>query len=238
MITLLTRSRVDDDATRRHFLTALAAAGLLTGCGTGTTPADAPPAYPARLICPTARSRSPRHRPRVLVLSDQCPLDCLLALDIAPVGIGQYYGGQGDHAGLLPPGAELLGVYDGTEPQVHVRDRVRARDHPTDQRWDLRGRVRGGPVSVNVPASSEVSPHRAASAITGATASALLCGCASRLSQGRVRTSRRRVPGGRRRQDVALGRLARPAPQDRPPPPTRSCRSSCAPPAGPRWPGR
>lgn len=50
---------------------------------------------------------------RIVAPSDQRPLDSLLSLVVEPIAIGQYYGGQRYHDGLLPTGAQLIDVYDG-----------------------------------------------------------------------------------------------------------------------------
>lgn len=76
-----------DDVTRRGFLTGLAAAGLLVGCGGGP---DAPPAAnvaPTRRTVDTARGavRIPARAERLLAL-DLLTLDTALALDVPVTG--------------------------------------------------------------------------------------------------------------------------------------------------------
>lgn len=111
-----------EDATRREFLAGLAAAGLLAGCGTNTTPVPtAPSTRPVEHLAGT--TEVPVAPQRVAALDDIISV-YLVQLGLPPAGAGdQLDQFLTDVAELVPPGTDTTAVTTimaDTEPNLEA----------------------------------------------------------------------------------------------------------------------
>lgn len=101
---------VVDDATCRQFLAALAAAGLLSACGEGSSPSAAPPAT-RQFTHAFGTSTIPVAPQRIVTTSDQNALRPLLELGMQPVGsAGLVDEDSGDRTFRRTEGFDTRGV--------------------------------------------------------------------------------------------------------------------------------
>lgn len=118
MTALLTRPPVVDHATRRQFLTALAAAGFLTGCGAPRQAAPAPSATRS-VTHEFGTFDIPADPQRVVCLEGRRDLETCLALGISPIAVGSNAVYEADRvAPFIDFSLDGVTILQQTEPNL------------------------------------------------------------------------------------------------------------------------